>query len=81
MVFDMKRGNFLKDMQPFAKAKQGDLLALMIHKRNLLSRWWNPGEIKEITRRIELPLLVIKDNAYEREEVVADWVGWLNGLA
>lgn len=63
--FDLRYGDFRQEIEQYAKSKQADIVAMISHKRNLLSRLVDTGAVEGVAKRIHLPLLVIKEDAYE----------------
>jgi nucleotide-binding universal stress UspA family protein len=64
IMFDITQGDFQEKIESFAKSKQADLVAMMSHKRNFISRLVENSAVKGIARDINIPLLVIKDNDF-----------------
>ena len=67
ILFDMMHGDFQEEIAGFAKKKQADIVAMISHKRNFIERLIAKSEVKGVARHIHIPLLVIKDNAYEMD--------------
>lgn len=80
IAFDMAAGDFQKEIEGFAKRKRADIVAMMAHKRNFISRLVEGSSVKDVARRIHIPLLVVKDNAYEWEGS-AEWLNIVNSIA
>ena len=79
--FDMMRGSFTEEIERFAKTKTADVLAILSHKRNLIQRWLETSSAQKIARKVDLPLLVIKDNAYELDDDLSNWLQFTNSFA
>lgn len=78
--FDMARGQFEKEIGRFAKAKKADILTMMSHKTNFINRIINGSSVKNIALNVELPILVIKDNAFELDNEAWEWLEILNSV-
>lgn len=81
LKFDMVKGDFQDQIERFAKAKKADIVAMMSHKRSFIARLIEKSAVKGIARRISIPVLVMKDNAYELNEGVAEWITLANSIA
>ncbi len=81
ILFDMSQGDFQEKIESFAKSKKADLIAMMSHKRNFISRLIENSSVKGVARRTNIPLLVIKDNAFEVDNDVAEWLRIANSIA
>ena len=79
--FDMQLGVFEEDFEAFAKSKQADVIAMVTHKRHFLSRLINKKAVKGINQHLSIPLLLIKDNAYEWDNNMEGWVQMVNAIA
>ena len=79
--FDMVEGDFKEKIERFVKTKKADILAMMAHKRNFLSRILASSKVKGVSKRIPVPLLVIKDNPYELDTDAAKWIEMANSIA
>ena len=65
----------------FAKSKKADIVAMLSHKRNFISRIVESSSMKGVAKRISIPLLVIKDNAFEVDDSAWEWVEIANSIA
>ena len=81
IVFDMKPGDFQKEIEPFAKGKGADEITMMSHKRSLVYRILERDELTGLARRVQIPLLVIKDNAYEVDSGLGEGLELVNYIA
>lgn len=81
ILFDMKSGDFQQEIEQFAKIKRADIIAMISHKRSFISRLIDKSDVNEVARRTQIPLLVIKDNAYEIDGDLAAWVELTNAIA
>lgn len=79
--YDLRHGNFVQSIEKFAKSKQADIVAMMAHKRNLIEQIMETSSIKGVAKRINIPLLVIKDNAFEIDEDAWNWIQIANSIA
>ena len=79
--YDLRHGDFVQGIEKFAKSKQADIVAMMAHKRNLIEELIATSSVKGVAKRISLPLLVIKDNAFEIDEDAANWIQIANSIA
>lgn len=78
---DIRKGDFVLGIEKFARSKKADIVAMLSHKRNFIARITESSTVKGIAKRINLPLLVIKDNAFEIDESAWDWVEIINSIA
>lgn len=77
MHFDIVAGEFASETERFARAKKADIVAIMSHKRNFIFRLLERSAVKGITKNIQMPLLVLKDNTTklsEDNETVLEYV-------
>jgi nucleotide-binding universal stress UspA family protein len=81
VLFDMKPGDFQQEIEQFAKTKRADIIAMISHKRSFISRLIDKSDVNEVARRTHIPLLVIKDNAYEIDGDLAGWLELTNAIA
>lgn len=81
ILFDIRKGDFREDIEGFAKSKSADILAMMSHKRNFIARLMETSAVKGVARRTHIPLLVIKDNAYELNSDIESWMQFINSIA
>lgn len=72
--FNLRNGEFREEAEKFAKNKKADVVAMISHKRNLLARILDTNPVEGIAKRIDIPLLVIKDDAYEVDQKGWAWV-------
>ncbi len=79
--FDLVEGDFRTEIEKFATQKKADIVAMMAHKGNLISRIMNNSSVDGVARRISLPLLVLKDDAYESEKDLEEWLEVVNSIA
>jgi nucleotide-binding universal stress UspA family protein len=80
--FDMRHGDFPEEIERFAKSKRADIVAMIAHKQNYFSRLiMEKNVVKGIAKRIQIPLLIIKENAYEIDNDLLSWAGLLNTFA
>lgn len=78
---DIRRGDFVQGIEKFARSKKADVVAMLSHKRNFIARITENSTVQGVAKRINLPLLVIKDNAFEIDESTWDWVEIVNSIA
>lgn len=81
LYFDLVEGDFRTEIEKFAIKKKADIVAMMAHKGNLISRMMNNSSVDGIARRISLPLLVLKDDAYESEKDLEEWLEVVKSIA
>jgi hypothetical protein len=81
ILFDMAQGDFQEKIESFAKSKKADIVAMMSHKRNFIARLMESSAVKGVARHTNIPLLVIKDNAFEVDNDVAEWLRLANSIA
>lgn len=81
ILFDMRSGDFQEGIEKFAKSKRADMIAMISHKRNLLSRLTKKSDVKDIVRNVQVPILVIKDNAYQIDSTFSELLGIANSIA
>lgn len=79
--YDLRRGDFVQGIEKFAKSKQADVVAMMSHKRNLIEELIASSSVKGVAKRINIPLLVMKDNAFEIDEDAMNWIQLANSIA
>ncbi|MCB0634823.1 MAG: universal stress protein [Saprospiraceae bacterium] len=72
--FDLRYGELREEVEKFAKSKDADLVAMISHKRNFLSRVLDINPIEGIAKEIDIPLLVIKNDAYQIDQKGWEWV-------
>ncbi len=80
ILFDLTQGDFQEEIERFANRKQADIVAMMFHKRNYILRLIQRSAVTGVARRIHLPLLVIKDNAYEKENEMTEFLSIANSI-
>lgn len=78
--FDLRFGHFRKEIEQFAVGKKTDIVAMISHKQNFISRLLDDSSLEEIATKIDLPLLVIKEDAYEFNESALQWVEYLKSI-
>jgi nucleotide-binding universal stress UspA family protein len=79
--FDLRFGHFRTEIEQFALGKKADIVAMISHKHNFISRLLDDNALEEIAIEINLPLLVIKEDAYEFDEAAMQWVEFLKSIA
>lgn len=79
--YDLRHGDFVSNIEKFARSKQADIVAMMSHKRNLIEQIIETSTVKGVAKRINIPLLVIKDNAFEIDEDAWNWIQIANSIA
>ena len=79
--FDLRYGHFREEIEKFALDKKTDIVAMISHKRNFISRLLASSGVERIARHTRLPLLVIKEDAYEFDEPAWQWVKLVNSIA
>jgi len=73
LLFDIKKGNFEKEVNLFAKKKKADIVVMTAHKQNFIARMVKKNTVNELVQHIHLPLLVLKDTASSLKSNL--WVG------
>ena len=81
MHFDLVKGYLEEEIDHYAKEKKADLVAMMAHKRSFITRLLDKSKVKGVAQEISIPLLVIKDNAYELDTLSEDWLRIVNSIA
>lgn len=79
--FDLRYGHFRTEIEQFALGKNADIVAMISHKHNFIFRLLDESAVEEIAQQINLPLLVIKEDAYEFDETAWQWVEFLKSIA
>ncbi len=79
--FDIKQGRFEDEIESFANSKRADVLAMISHKRHFLTRLVDRSAVDGVAKQISIPLLVIKDNAYEWDNKIEGWLQIINAIA
>jgi len=79
--FDIKQGRFEEEIEGFANSKGADVLAMISHKRHFLTRIVDRSAVDGLAKQISIPLLVIKDNAYEWDNKIEGWLQIINAIA
>lgn len=79
--FDLRFGHFRTEIEKFAMGKKADIVAMISDKHNFISRLLDDSSLEAIATEIDLPLLVIKENAYEFDEAALQWVEFLKSIA
>lgn len=72
--FSIRYGALEKAVDKFAKSQQADLIAMISHKRNFLARLLDAGPVEGIAKRTNVPLLVIKEDAYQFNPKAWAWI-------
>jgi nucleotide-binding universal stress UspA family protein len=72
--FDLRYGPLREEVEKYARSKKADVVAMMSHKRDFLSRVLDLSPVEGIARRINIPLLVIKNDAYQINQKGWEWV-------
>jgi nucleotide-binding universal stress UspA family protein len=70
--FDIVKGKLEEGIEKYIRDKKADLFALLSHKRSFVSRMIEGSTAIGVARTIQIPLLVLKDNAYEMPKPM-DW--------
>jgi nucleotide-binding universal stress UspA family protein len=78
--FDLRYGHFRKEIEKFALGKKADLVAMIAHKNNFISRLLDSGTLKDLAQQIRLPLLVIKEDSYQLSEADEEWLKFLTSV-
>ena len=81
MDFDLRHGHFREEVEKFAESKKADIVAMISHKRNFISRILDSSEVEGMAKRIHLPLLVIKEDAYQLDDRAWQWLEVVKGIA
>jgi len=81
LFFDMVYGNFKKELSAYSKELKADVIVMMTRKRNLASRIVEPGMTNGIAGRMDTPVLVMKENAYEMDSQIEGWMRIVNSIA
>ncbi|MEZ4933210.1 MAG: universal stress protein [Saprospiraceae bacterium] len=79
--FDLISGDLQEEIENFAAGKKADFIAMMSHKRSFISRLLERSGVNSIARHTHIPLLVIKDNAFEWNDDALAWVELANSIA
>lgn len=79
--FEAMHGDFHEEIETFANSQQADVVAMMSHKRSFISRLLERSGVNGIARHTHIPLLVIKDNAFEWHNDTLAWVELANSIA
>lgn len=79
--FDLRYGDFRTEIEKFALGKKADIVAMISHKHNFIFRLLDDSAVEEVAKEIQLPLLVIKEDAYEFDEAALQWVEFLKSIA
>lgn len=77
---DLRYGNFRKEIEKFALGKKADIVAMIAHEDNFISRLLDSGNVKEVAQQISLPLLVIKEDSYQLSETDDEWLKFLDSV-
>ncbi len=67
--FDVLNGQLVNAINNYLKEENAGMLVMLSRKRGMWEKIMDRGRTKEVARKIRLPLLVFKENAYEE-------VGW-----
>lgn len=81
ITFGMMKGEMEDVIEKFAENKKADIVVMMMNKGNFISNLISNSKVKNVARHIPIPLLVIKDNAFELEKGIAEWIEVLNSIA
>ena len=81
MDFDLRHGHFREEVEKIAESKKADIVAMISHKRNFISRILDSSEVEGMAKRIHLPLLVIKEDAYQLDDRAWQWLEVVKGIA
>ena len=81
LSFAMAEGDLRKEIHRYAHNANADILAMMTHKRNFVTRMLKSNIVTDIALRVKMPMLIIKDNAYEWDTEVDEWVRIMNAIA
>ena len=76
--FDILEGELTKEINDYLNEENAGLLVMLSRKRGVWANILNGGRTKEIARKIDLPLLVFKENAYEIVGWNIAWSGLVN---
>lgn len=80
--FAIKKGVLERDLAAFARGKEVDIVGMITHKRNFLARLTGQGAgVLELGKKLDLPLLLIKDNPYAIDDPLEGWVQVANSIA
>ncbi len=78
--FDLRYGYFRTEIEQFALGKKADIVAMISHKHNFIFRLLDDSAVEEIAQQIDLPLLVIKEDAYKFDEATLQWGEFLKSI-
>lgn len=81
LSFAMAEGDLRKEIHLYTQNTNADILAMMTHKRNFVTRMLKSNVVTDIALRIKIPMLIIKDNAYEWDTEMDEWVRIVNAIA
>ncbi len=80
LQFQMRAGDFETELHEFVRTKRIDLIAMISHKRNFIGRLLDPSIVNKMAGQVNVPLLIIKDNAYELDASTMDWMTIFNSM-
>ena len=63
--FNLTIGSVRKQIEKYIKDNDIDLLTMITHKRDFVGRLLDISITKDVARHIHIPMLVMKDNAYQ----------------
>ncbi|MFT4667763.1 MAG: nucleotide-binding universal stress UspA family protein [Polaribacter sp.] len=81
MSFDFESGKIDEEIEKFIKKKRADVLIMIEHKKNFLTRILDRSRVNEIAHDVSIPLLVMKDNGYELNVVTGEWLKVVHSIA
>jgi len=81
LFFDMVYGNFKKELKAYSEEVKADIIVMMTSKRSLTARIVEPGIMNGVAGRMDIPVLVLKDHAYEVDSQMEGWIKIVNSIA
>ena len=63
--FHLLIGSVRNELEKYIKEQDIDLLAMITHKRDFMGRLLDISVTKNVARHVHVPMLVVKDNAYQ----------------
>lgn len=80
ILFELRYGHFRDELEKYVQDKKIDLVAMISHKRNFISRIIDSSAVEGVVQRLSVPVLVIKEDAYQLDPSAWEWLEMLKGI-
>lgn len=80
ILFELRNGHFREELEKYVQSEKIDLVAMISHKRNFISRIIDSSAVEGVVQHLPVPVLVIKEDAYQLDPSAWQWLEMLKGI-